>query len=626
MSQPSILLGLLKSVLVVLIASSTVTNLVTRSNADVPTIKNQLNLNENHKHPLNSDTHNENQNLTTTTSGGQVHKNRLSLKDGHIVFRTDPNFLSFTIDSKHLERGLNTMKLTDPRLISLTKHLSPAYLRIGGISADRLLFSRNTTASLDLNIAYFTGADYLAIHKFARQTNTELIFDLNVLRRTTNPSEEHDSSKRDIETLKISKENHDLKRDSKTQDNNIDESEASQIGKETGNLIVERIDSANKGPEIATFRDLEIANLMIENEPRVSESSWNSSNAADLLKFCEEQGLHNHWQLGNEPNAYMHNFNVTISPEQLAADFRALKSLLSQSSFHGGALIIGPDVTRPLKDKTAEGSSYQMSPVEYLDKFLSHEGNGAIDAVGFHQYYLNGSSSMADYLSPATFDLLDYQISVVKKIVEKNYENHVEKPPLWLSETGSCVAGGKKGLTDTFASSFLWIDKLGLAAKMGVSVVLRQSLEFGNYSLVDWETLAPNPDWWLSVLYKRLVDPRVLDIFLPLSHKTLRLYSHCSPSNNITVFGINSGQYEEPLYFDAECHVNYYAVTQRGDDLRTRDIVLNFDTLLQLNSDGSLPRLVPIRYHVRHARYITIPAFSVVFLEIQLDEYHECKG
>ncbi len=54
-----------------------------------------------------------------------------------------------------------------------------------------------------------------------------------------------------------------------------------------------------------------------------------------------------------------------------------------------------------------------------------------------------------------------------------------------------------------YVAGFLWLDKLGTAALYGHSVVIRQTFYHGCYAMIG-EDLLPNPDFWLSVLHKKL--------------------------------------------------------------------------------------------------------------------------
>lgn len=103
-------------------------------------------------------------------------------------------------------------------------------------------------------------------------------------------------------------------------------------------------------------------------------------------------------------------------------------------------------------------------------------------------------------------------------------------------------------MTDRVLASFLWLDKLGLGAQLGLDVIVRQTIWGYNYPLLNVD-YNPNPvsvliisiepkiifyriqDWWISVLYKLLVGTKVLSI----THdgedsRPVRLYAHCAKS------------------------------------------------------------------------------------------------
>ena len=82
-------------------------------------------------------------------------------------------------------------------------------------------------------------------------------------------------------------------------------------------------------------------------------------------------------------------------------------------------------------------------------------------------------------MKPDVLDVLSWQISAIRDSMSGI------SLPMWLGETSSAYGGGARHLSDRFVAGFMWLDKLGLAARMGVSIVVRQSLTGGYYALLD---------------------------------------------------------------------------------------------------------------------------------------------
>lgn len=100
-------------------------------------------------------------------------------------------------------------------------------------------------------------------------------------------------------------------------------------------------------------------------------------------------------------------------------------------------------------------------------------------------------------------------------------------------------------MSDRFVAGFLWLDKLGYSASVGLNVVTRQSLFGGDYAMVS-SNLLPNPDWWVSVFYKQFVSEKVLRLLTPNNFDYVRLYMHCTPTKAliarvpaVTIYGMN---------------------------------------------------------------------------------------
>ncbi|XP_078127873.1 heparanase isoform X3 [Sander vitreus] len=307
-----------------------------------------------------------------------------------------------------------------------------------------------------------------------------------------------------------------------------------------------------------------------------------------------------------EPNSYEKKAGIRVDGHQLGKDFTRLREMMSQSKLYRGAGLFGPDVGQPRDRRT-----------DLLDGFLQ-SGAKAVDACTWHHYYVNGrDTSLEDFLDPEILDTLALK---TKEVLQKVKLVSPEKP-VWLGETSSAYGGGAVGLSDTFAAGFMWLDKLGLAATLGLDVVMRQVfIGSGSYHLVD-DNLDPLPDYWLSVLYKRLVGPEVLKVqFSSFTHsKTVRLYLHCSNRHRyrrgaVTLISLNLGETAAsvclpPLAASRTPHA--FVLQSAGEGgLYSRSVQLN-GVVLKMEDDQTLPDLTGLL--LRPSERLQLPAFSLAF-------------
>lgn len=172
----------------------------------------------------------------------------------------------------------------------------------------------------------------------------------------------------------------------------------------------------------------------------------------------------------------------------------------------------------------------------------------------FFRYYFGATTATApNFVDPQVFNLLQDQISTVKDIVASmglnskpiwlgNYLQHPKNLILIISvigETSSAYGGGAPDYSNKFISTFIWLDKLGLAAQNGLEVVIRQSFYNGYYALL-YKDYTPAPDYWISILHKMLVGPEVVGCFMKTSEE-IRLYCQCAKdkASTVVVFGMN---------------------------------------------------------------------------------------
>lgn len=202
-----------------------------------------------------------------------------------------------------------------------------------------------------------------------------------------------------------------------------------------------------------------------------------TSAAAGLLAFtyAQKSWAPVVWELANEPDLFHYAYNLTdhsvfpVPPLQLAKDHASLRSLLARlapSSLAAKPVVVGPDVANA--GPTGGGKYW----AEYFGNQSSVGGH--VDAATWHHYY--GSSKTAtlqDTHSPVVLDkFIVQQSEMAASLAQHSGGSHA--PPIWLGETSSFYGGGAANVSDRFGAGFTWLDKLGAAARLNVSVVCRQ--------------------------------------------------------------------------------------------------------------------------------------------------------
>ncbi|KAJ8894841.1 hypothetical protein PR048_000148 [Dryococelus australis] len=317
--------------------------------------------------------------------------------------------------------------------------------------------------------------------------------------------------------------------------------------------------------------------------------SWNPDNAKLLLAFDHKRGLqHVNFGLGNEPDMFSCVFQKFIRRQNLAEGVVNLRHMLDSYPNSKSSIIIGPDTTDV------------PSSTWYLTGFLQFQ-NDTVNAVSIHHYYKKGGKAkLQDFYDPTIFNTLVPYIEEKQAIIT----NTSTTAPLWFGETGTTSDGGTANLTDRFLNGFLWLDKLGVAAKMGVQVMCRQGIYGHSNGLLNINNMDPNPDWWLSVLYKNLVGLGVFNTTIPTG--SVRLYAHCSKTSpgSVVLFGMNLNSQE----YDVNIKFNLTVL------LNGKRLVLGFNY--------SLPSLEPTTVA---ATPLHLPAFSMAFFVLEDMKVSACK-
>uniref|UniRef100_A0A7N5JEN3 Heparanase n=1 Tax=Ailuropoda melanoleuca TaxID=9646 RepID=A0A7N5JEN3_AILME len=280
------------------------------------------------------------------------------------VHLVSPAFLSLTIDANLATDPRFLTFLGSPKLRTLARGLSPAYLRFGGTKTDFLIFDPQKEPT-------FEEKSY-----WQSQVNQDICKSGSI------PS---DVEKRlqlewPFQEQLLLREQHQKKLKNST------------YSKSSVDMLY----------AFANCSGLDLIfglNALL----RTADLQWNSSNAQLLLDYCSSKNYNISWELGNEPNSFWKKAGIFIDGLQLGEDFVKLHKLLGKTTFKTSHLY-GPDVGQP-RGKT----------VKILRSFLK-AGGEVIDSVTWHHYYLNGRiATKEDFLNP---DVLDTFTSSVQKVFQ----------------------------------------------------------------------------------------------------------------------------------------------------------------------------------------------------------------
>ncbi|XP_027980009.1 heparanase isoform X3 [Eumetopias jubatus] len=427
------------------------------------------------------------------------------------VHLVSPAFLSFTIDANLATDPRFLTFLGSPKLRTLARGLSPAYLRFGGTKTDFLIFDPQKEPTFEER-SYWQSQVNQDICKSGsipsdveKRLQLEWPFQEKLLLR--------EQYQKKFKNSTYSKSSVDM---------------------------------------LYTFANCSGLDLIFGLNAllRTADLQWNSSNAQLLLDYCSSKNYNISWELGNEPNSFRKKAGIFIDGLQLGEDFVKLHKLLGKTTFKT-ANLYGPDVGQP-RGKT----------LKILRSFLK-AGGEVIDSVTWHQ----------------------------------------------------------------------WLDKLGLSARMGIEVVMRQVLfGAGNYHLVD-ENFKPLPDYWLSLLFKKLVGTNVFMASVKGPDRgKLRVYLHCTNVNHprykegdLTLYALNLHNVTKRLqlpYHLFDKQVDKYLIKPLGPDgLLSKSVQLNGRTLKMVD-DHTLPALT--EKALRPGSSLGLPPFSYGFFVIKNAKVTAC--
>lgn len=246
---------------------------------------------------------------------------------------------------------------------------------------------------------------------------------------------------------------------------------------------------------------------------------------------------------------------------------------------------------------------------------------GSVDVVSYHFYGSVsqrclglgiGTANKADALIPAWLDLTvrDYKYYAALR------DKFEPGKPMWNTETAQAACGGSPWAS-TFLDTFRYLNQNGALAQLGLQAIQHNTLAASDYALIDRDTLAPRPNYWAAVLWRRTMGATVLAS--PESPSpALRLYAHCQAGKpgSVAVMALNTGEAPQRLSLGGKG----LAWTMTGHPIDTRAVLINGNAP-GLDTTGALTGLGGKAV----AGNVSVPGQSIAFYVVPGANNQACR-
>ena len=159
---------------------------------------------------------------------------------------------------------------------------------------------------------------------------------------------------------------------------------------------------------------------------------------------------------------------------------------------------------------------------------------------------------------------------------------------------------------------------LAASPSRDVEVVAHNTLVASDYGLLDDITLTPKPNYWGALLWRKLMDTRVLESGSPIQ-SGLHLYAHClrGTPGGVALLAINNDKSATRMLTVPVPGERY---TLASDELQAKAVRLN-GVELKLGADDALPDLTgaPVQ-----AGNISLDPATITFIALPGAANREC--
>jgi heparanase len=318
---------------------------------------------------------------------------------------------------------------------------------------------------------------------------------------------------------------------------------------------------------------------------RNAQGVWNPKEASAWLAYTKSVGGQIvAAEFMNEPTyAAMGGAPRGYNAADYGRDIAVFAPWLKQNS--PGTVLLGPG-------SVGEGPfAIEMGGMLHSEDLLKATGP-VFDIVSYHLYAAASErcASMGDKGQTTAETALSQEwLSRPEKISEyyASLRDRFEPgKPLWITETADAACGGNPWAS-TFLDTFRYVIEHASLARRGVKVIMHNTLAASDYGLLDPNSFEPRPNYWATLLWRKLMGTTVLDPQISVA-ANIYLYAQClkGQRGGVALLIINADREHS---FELNLPTISMRYTLTAEKLEDTTVELNGKPL-RLASSGDLPQ------------------------------------
>lgn len=333
---------------------------------------------------------------------------------------------------------------------------------------------------------------------------------------------------------------------------------------------------------------ISVANCVGVHNP---DGSWNSKQAEILFEYSKNYGVPIEYaEFMNEPNmSTMGGVPEGYTEADFGRDQDAFFRFVREN--YPETKLVGPCACGDVMANTGDVKNTMMS--FFRTDALLEACKEKADIFSYHYYggisergaVMGGHWNVEDALSEAYFNVAKDTAEFYGKLRDK----YCAGAPMWVTESGDAGCGGNTWAS-TFLDTFRTADEFGRFSLMTDGAIFHNTLASSDYGYLDHKTHLPRPNYWIALLWNRLMGTTVYDTG-DMVEKGIHCYVHSRKDGKkgYAYMVINPSK-TDSIQMELQKKAERY--TFSAASLRSKHALLNGKELAVKN-ECELPELMP---------------------------------